>query len=117
MVLDGAAGAADIVYVARVHSGHVLSIAGGVGSRLPAHATATGRVLLAGLGRDALADFLSHWPLRAYTSHTVTDRARFSSSIDAVRAQGWSLVDQELELGLRGIAAPITGADGRSSLG
>lgn len=107
----------DIVYVARVHSGHVLSIAGGVGSRLPAHATATGRVLLAGLDGRSLADFLDHWPLRAYTAHTVTDRARFSAAIDAVRVQGWSLVDQELELGLRGIAAPITGADGRTFAG
>ncbi|MGH2850228.1 MAG: IclR family transcriptional regulator domain-containing protein, partial [Solirubrobacteraceae bacterium] len=53
----------------------------------------------------------------AYTSHTQTDVARFSAAIDAVRAQGWSLVDQELELGLREIAAPITGADGRTFAG
>jgi IclR family pca regulon transcriptional regulator len=107
----------DIVYVAREHSGHVLSIAGGVGSRLPAHATAIGRVLLAGLDPDALADFLDHWPLRAYTAQTLTDRVEFGAAIDAVRSQGWSLVDQELELGLRGIAAPITGADGRTFAG
>jgi len=102
----------DIVYVARVHSRHVLSIAGGVGSRLPAHATATGRVLLAALAPEELEDVLGHWPLHAYTAHTVTDADRFRAEIELVREQGWAIVDQELELGLRGIAAPITGADG-----
>ena len=103
----------DIVYVARVPSGHVLTIAGGVGSRLPAHATALGRVLLAALAPQELGDLLGHWPLRAYTAHTVTDSASFLAEIARVREQGWALVDQELELGLRGIAAPIVGADGR----
>jgi IclR family pca regulon transcriptional regulator len=104
----------DIVYVARVHSGHVLSIAGGVGSRLPAHATAAGRVLLAALDREELDDVLGHWPLRAYTARTLTDAGRFQAELAAVRAQGWALVDEELELGLRGIAAPVSGADGRT---
>jgi len=107
----------DIVYVARVHSGHVLSIAGGVGSRLPAHATATGRVLLAGLTPDELEEFLERWPLSAYTSHTVTDRDRLRAAIETAARLGWALVDQELELGLRGIAAPITGADGHTFAG
>jgi IclR family transcriptional regulator, pca regulon regulatory protein len=107
----------DIVYVARVHTGHLLSIAGGVGSRLPAHATATGRVLLAGLPPEELDRFLAHWPLHAYTSHTITDRRHLREVITHVRGQGWALVDQELELGLRGIAAPITGDDGLTLAG
>ena len=107
----------DIVYIARVHTGHVLSIAGGIGSRLPAHATATGRVLLAGLTPSELGEFLDRWPLHRYTPHTTTDRERVRTAVETVRRQGWALVDQELELGLRGIAAPITGADGETFAG
>lgn len=103
----------DIVYVARVHTGHILSIAGGVGSRLPAHATAVGRVLLAALAPGELEDFLDHWPLVRYTPNTATDRDLFRAAIDVVRLQGWAQVDQELELGLHGIAAPIIGPDGQ----
>ena len=103
----------DIVFIARVHTGHVLSISGGVGSRLPAHASAIGRVLLAALSPPQLEDFLDHWPLARYTAHTTTERDRFLAAIELVRRQGWAHVDQELELGLRGIAAPIVGADGQ----
>jgi IclR family pca regulon transcriptional regulator len=109
--------APDIVYIARVHTGHVLSIAGGVGSRLPAHATATGRVLLAGLPPAELGALLDRWPPQRYTPHTVTDRDALTAAVEIVRAQGWALVDQELELGLRGIAAPVTGADGQTFAG
>ena len=107
----------DIVYIARVHTGHVLSIAGGVGSRLPAHATATGRVLLAGLTPPELDEFLDRWPLQRYTPNTTTDPDRLRAAVETVRQQGWALVDQEFELGLRGIAAPITGADGQTFAG
>jgi IclR family transcriptional regulator, pca regulon regulatory protein len=107
----------DIVYIARVHSGRILSIAGGVGSRLPAHATATGRVLLAGLAPEELSEFCDRWPLRQYTAHTIVDRGRLIAAVEEARRQGWALADQELELGLRGIAAPVTGADGRTFAG
>ena len=107
----------DIVYIARVHSGHILSIAGGVGSRLPAHATATGRVLLAGLRPRSSPSSAtagrcgSTRPTRSTTASASWRRSR------RVRQNGWALVDQELELGLRGIAAPVLGADGRTFAG
>lgn len=103
----------DIVYVARVPTRRIMSITLGVGTRLPAHATSMGRVLLADLPPSALDDFLSTTPLEGFTPRTVVDPARLRRVLDETRAQGWSLVDQELELGLRSIAAPLTGADGR----
>ena len=45
--------------------------------------------------------------LEAFTEHTITDRARLRAAIDTVRAEGWALVDQELEIGLRSISAPL----------
>jgi IclR family pca regulon transcriptional regulator len=109
-VLDGA----DIVYVARVPTRtRIMSINLGIGSRLPAHATSLGRVLLAGLSDAELEQRLaSGAPFAALTEHTVTDPNELRRRILAVRAQGWCLLDQELELGLRSLAVPLRGAAG-----
>jgi IclR family pca regulon transcriptional regulator len=84
-----------------------MTISLGVGSRLPAHCTSIGRVLLAGLPDDELDAFLAGAELEAFTERTITDRARLRAAVDTVRAEGWALIDQELEIGLRSIAAPL----------
>jgi IclR family pca regulon transcriptional regulator len=101
--LDGA----DIVYLARVHTPHLLIVPGGLGARLPASATASGRVLLAELEHSALAAALEATPLVAYTHRSVVDPDAFRSLLESVRRRGWALVDEELEMGLRAIAAPV----------
>jgi len=102
-VLDGA----DVVYVAREPTQRIMTVAIPVGTRIPAHATSMGRVLLAGLGDRELERFLAASKLRAFTAATVTDKRRLKAEVDRVRRQGWALVDQELEDGLRSIAVPI----------
>ncbi len=100
----------DIVYVARVPTRRIMTIALGVGARLPASATSMGRVLLAALSEAELEAYLDETPLERYTEHTIVDREQFKAAIATVRAQGWALVDQELEMGLRSVAAPINRA-------
>ncbi len=108
-VLDGT----DIVYVARVPTRRIMSVRITIGTRFPAFATSMGRVLLAGLP-DAAADAaLAASDLAQLTDRTLTDRAALRAELARVRAQGWSLVDGELEPGLRSIAAPLHGRDGR----
>ena len=107
----------DIVYLARVHTRHIMTVAGGVGSRLPAHATGIGKVLLAGLDDDALDRYLADCRLDSYTPRTVTDPERLREDVAGVREAGWALVDQELELGLRAISAPVVDATGRPVAG
>jgi IclR family pca regulon transcriptional regulator len=97
----------DIVYVARVPTRRIMTIALGVGARLPAHATSMGRVLLAALPDDELEQFLAETPLEPLTERTITDPGELRAAIAEVREQGWALVDQELETGLRSVAAPI----------
>src|SRR5205809_410325 len=104
----------DIVYVARVPTRRIMTIALGVGTRLPAHATSMGRVLLADLPGSQLDAFLAEGPFERFTEHTITKPDRLRRAIAEARAQGYALVDQELEIGLRSIAAPIRGADGRA---
>ena len=104
----------DIVYVARVPTRRIMTIALGVGTRLPAHATSMGRVLLAGLPDDELDQFLTEAMLERVTDRTVTDPEKLRAIVVQARQQGWALNDQELEIGLRSIAAPIASADGRT---
>jgi IclR family transcriptional regulator, pca regulon regulatory protein len=102
-VLDGS----EIVYVARVPTTRIMTIALALGSRLPAYPTSMGRVLLAGIGDDELDDYIERTKFEKLTPHTITDSRRFRSIVLKVRSDGFALVDQELEEGVRSIAAPI----------
>ena len=107
-VLDGA----DVVYVARVAVSRIMTVSINVGTRFPAHATSLGHVLLAGLDTDALGRYLEQDPLDRLTPHTLTSPAALRAELAKVREQGWALVDQELDEGLRSVAAPIRDRDG-----
>ena len=72
-----------------------------------------GRVLLAGLPPAELAPRLARMPLTALTPHTVTDPAQLGAVIAQVRAQGYGVVNEELEQGLISMAAPIVNRAGR----
>jgi IclR family pca regulon transcriptional regulator len=108
-VLDGT----EIVYVAREPTQRIMTVAISVGTRFPAYATSMGRVLLAGLDEPGLAEFFARVELTALTSETVTGEPELRGEIERVRRQGWSLVDQELEGGLRSVAAPVRDGAGR----
>lgn len=108
-VLDGP----DIVYVARVPVSRIMSVAISVGTRFPAYATSMGQVLLAGLTPDELEDYLADVTLESLTRNTVADRRSLTKRLTGVAANGYALVDQELELGLRSIAVPIHDKSGR----
>ena len=108
-VLDGD----EVVYVVRVPAHKIMSINLGVGSRLPAHCSSMGRVLLAGLPDAQLEQRLSEMTLTAFTPQTVVDRDQLREILMQVRAQGWCLVREELEPGLVSVAAPIRDINGR----
>jgi IclR family transcriptional regulator, pca regulon regulatory protein len=107
-VLDGH----HIVYLARVPTKRIMTVAISVGSRFPAYATSMGRVLLAAMTDEELDRHLAEADLQAFTGRTVTDPDRLKEIIRDVGRLGYSIVDQELEEGLRAIAAPIHGAGG-----
>jgi IclR family transcriptional regulator, pca regulon regulatory protein len=109
LALDGD----DAVFLSRVppRKGvrHVLL----TGSRMPAFATAAGRVLLAGLAEHELTAHLDHGPFPQLTPGTVTDPARLRTILELVRVQGWAMVDQEYEEGVRSFSAPVRDSGGR----
>ena len=108
-VLDGD----DIVYVARVPTSRIMRVSISVGTRFPAYATSMGRVLLAGMAPEELDAYLARAELLRLSSRTITSEDELRSALDRVRRQGWALVDQELEQGLRSLAAPIRDRGGR----
>jgi IclR family transcriptional regulator, pca regulon regulatory protein len=105
-VLDGQ----HIVYVVRVPTKRIMTVAISVGTRFPAYATSMGRVLLAALPPDELDRYLDEVALKPLTGRTVTDPDRLREQLAEVARQGYSIVDQELEEGLRSVAAPIRGS-------
>lgn len=107
-VLDGP----DVVYVARVPTQRIMTVTISVGTRFPAYATSMGRVLLAALEPAELDAILEAAELRPITAGTVTSATELRAVLERVARQGWALVDQELENGLRSIAVPIRGAGG-----
>lgn len=104
----------DVVYVARVPGRHILSVALHVGTRLPAFCTSMGRVLLSDFAPPDLDAFLARADIRTLTDRTVTDRRALRDIMLAARDDGFSLVDEELEPGLRSIAVPIRDRTGRA---
>jgi IclR family pca regulon transcriptional regulator len=107
-VLDGE----EVVYVVRVPTRRIMTVAINVGTRFPAYATSMGRVLLAALPPQRLDSYLTQAKLLPLTPRTVTDPDALRKLLARVRSQHYCIVDQELEVGLRSMAVPVTGPGG-----
>jgi IclR family transcriptional regulator, pca regulon regulatory protein len=108
-VLDGH----EVVYVARVNTQRIMRVSLSIGSRLPALWTSMGRAILSGLDDAALASFVATAPLTPPTERSLASAPALVEEIRAVRSLGYALVDQELEEGVRSIAAPLRDRSGR----
>jgi IclR family pca regulon transcriptional regulator len=108
-VLDGT----QIAYVARTSVRTLLRLEAHVGSRFPAHATSTGRVLLAGVGPDRLKLFFETATFTALTERTVTDPQQLRVLIDETRRSGYCAVEDELAYGVIALAVPVVDQHGR----
>ena len=98
----------EILYVARARPARVMTVSLGVGARLPVWHTSMGRVLLSALADPEVASLIDHaQPLEKRTANTIVTTAEIVAEISTVRNQGWSMVDQELEWGLRSLAVPL----------
>jgi IclR family transcriptional regulator, pca regulon regulatory protein len=103
----------DIVYIARANVTRIMSIDLGVGSRLPAFCTSMGRILLADLPPEKLEAWLARAEFKRYTERTVVSAEKLRQVLRLIQRNGYSIVDQELEIGLRSMAVPIVNPSGR----
>ncbi|TFD54468.1 IclR family transcriptional regulator [Cryobacterium frigoriphilum] len=102
-ILDGP----DVVYVARIAAPRLLGVSVNVGTRFPAWATSMGRVLLASLPEAVRESYFASLTLQAFTEHSVTSIDQLRVEVEHAAVHGWSLVSQELDDGLRGVAVPV----------
>ncbi|GAM62813.1 pca regulon regulatory protein pcaR [Vibrio ishigakensis] len=111
-VLDGT----DIVYIARVPVRSLLAFNLQIGARLPAYATSMGRVLLSQLPEQKVISILEGSNIESLTPYTLTSQADILRELEIVKQQGYSINDQELELGLRSVAVPVVNQKGQVKL-
>ncbi|QEW20773.1 Pca regulon regulatory protein [Marinibacterium anthonyi] len=108
-ILDGV----EIVYVARAAQRRVMSIGLMPGSRLPAHCTSMGRILLAGLPETGARALIEASDLTPRTPFSLTDPEEIMARIGDARRDGYVVIDQEVEIGLRALAVPVLDGRGR----
>lgn len=98
----------SVIYVARATpNNRRVNVGISIGSRVPAHCVSTGRVLLAALPEEELHRYIDAMVLTKFTPNTITSKVQLRSVLEEVRRQGWSIVDQELEVGLRSLSVPV----------
>lgn len=102
----------EILCISRSQSSRVMSVAINTGSRLPAYCSSMGRVMLSMLSDDELSDYFSKIRLIAYTDRTVIAESELRDILASVKKNGYAIVEEELEIGLRSIAVPVRGASG-----
>jgi IclR family pca regulon transcriptional regulator len=109
-MLDGS----EMVYVARAAVKRIIAINVNVGTRLPIFCTSLGRVLLAALDTTDAENRLTSSPRPEYTQHTITSIPLLRRQLAQVRANGYCLVEEELQLGLISLAVPVFNSSGRT---
>lgn len=108
-ILDGN----EITYLARASQQRVMSIGLMPGSRLPAHCTSLGRVLLSELNSSQVREIIRNSDLSPRTIHSLSNPDQILEEIARVQQQGYALVDQEIEIGLRSLAVPLANGAGQ----
>jgi DNA-binding IclR family transcriptional regulator len=104
----------EIVYLEKKGEGQFLTVATRVGGRNPAHASAMGKVLLAGLSQKELTDVLAIGPLAKFTPNTITEMPELLKELEKVRVQGFAIDNEETFPGIRCAAAPISSRGGKT---
>ena len=107
-ILDGD----GVVNISEVRGTSAISSHNWVGQRTPLHATSSGKVLLAHAPQPVRASLLRP-PLERYTESTVTDAEQLERQLEDVVRRGWATTEQEYEVGLNALAAPVRDGDGR----
>ncbi|KQP43543.1 IclR family transcriptional regulator C-terminal domain-containing protein [Pseudorhodoferax sp. Leaf274] len=107
-VLDGD----DVVYIARNGPNRSMNTGYVLGARVPAQLTASGTLMLALRPEGETEHWLQTHELRVFTPHTIASKDRLRLEFARIRAQGWSLSEQQLDLNSRGIAVPLRDRNG-----
>lgn len=106
----------SVVYLDRVETHWPLRLQLSVGSHVPLHCTAMGKLFLAHMPKRVRANYYAAAPLERFTARTITDPDRMEDEIAAIRGDGVSINDQEYMVGLVGMAVPVRDPASKSRL-
>ena len=101
-----------LIFIARAQSKWIMNIGLNVGAQVPAYCTGMGRVILANMSEENQKQYLKNTRIEAFNDKTVTSKRKLMEIFAQVKRQGFSIVDQEIELGLRAIGVPVV-VDGK----
>jgi len=102
----------EVLYIEVLRSNHALSIAAAIGQRLPLHSTASGKIFLAYLPPEERAQYLAS-PLPSFTTRTVTSLELLNRQFEEILEKGYSVDDEEMEVGIRAVSAPVFNQTGK----
>ncbi|WP_209124996.1 IclR family transcriptional regulator [Alkalihalobacillus sp. BA299] len=97
----------EVIYVEKVEGSHSLSMYSQIGKRAPIHCTGVGKAILAFRPEEEIDQLLSETTLTPFTDKTMTDKEKIKEHLKQVKRQGYAMDDEEIEIGLRCVAAPI----------
>ncbi|WP_411842886.1 IclR family transcriptional regulator C-terminal domain-containing protein [Salinicoccus sp. HZC-1] len=97
----------EIIYIGRVPANKIMKISLNIGTHLPAYATSMGKLLLAQKSEEALDEYFATADLKALTEHTTYEEAELRKEFEEIRKKGWAVSENQLEVGLMSVAAPI----------
>ncbi|AGK53599.1 IclR family transcriptional regulator [Bacillus sp. 1NLA3E] len=104
----------EVIYVEKMDGPHALRIYSQIGKKAPIHCTGVGKAILAFQEEEDVEWLLSNNDLKKFTQYTMTDKVEIKEHIQSVRQQGYSIDDEEIEIGLKCIAAPIFNRHGKA---
>ncbi|WP_066072167.1 IclR family transcriptional regulator [Neobacillus soli] len=97
----------EVIYIEKLDGPRALRIYSQVGKRAPIHCTGVGKAILAFQEEEEIERLLSNSDLESYTEYTITDKEKLKKHLLLIREQGYSIDDEEIELGLKCVAAPV----------
>lgn len=104
----------EVIYVEKLDGPRALRIYSQVGKKAPIHCTGVGKSILAFQEKEEIENLLANAELEPYTEFTMTDKEEIINHLQTVREQGYATDDEEIELGLKCVAAPIFDHHGKA---
>jgi DNA-binding IclR family transcriptional regulator len=101
-----------VLYIRIRESRQAIRLSSGLGSRAPAHCTGVGKALLAFQPPEVVQQVIENG-LKRYTENTIVEPEKLRAELASIRAKGYAIDDEEIEIGLRCVAAPIRDHSGR----
>lgn len=102
----------DVLYLLHVSTNRMVRLAAGVGTRFPAHATSLGRILLAHMPRERIAEYLETATLNKFTDRTIVDRTRLGQILKDAARNDYASIQDELDYGIVSVAVPVRATSG-----